>query len=67
MGAPSTKDDVTLFYAYLISCLWLSYFHNKKGHVKMKFTGSHSTIVNLKAKMFIYTRQFDFSPWLHLK
>ena len=34
--------------------------------MKTKSTGSCSTIISLKAHIFICTRQFDFSPLLHL-
>ena len=33
----------------------------------MKSTGSCSTIISLKAQIFIWTRQFDFFPRLQLK
>ena len=32
----------------------------------MKPAGSCSSTICLKAQIFIWTRQFDFSPWLHL-
>ena len=31
----------------------LMYFYNKKGHVKLKSTGSRSPMISLKAQIFI--------------
>ena len=45
------------------------YFYNKKGHVKMKSTGSCSSsfIISLKAQIFIWTRQFPSTYFFRCK
>ena len=61
----TSKNGTNLWKFNEPSLVW--YFDNKKSHVTIKPAGSCSSTICLKARIFICTGKFDFSPSLHLK